>query len=203
MFSRKSKQSHSGNFTPKPESLPDIALAAIVSYKKQKDINDFISFILEALERNADWLNDLVGKQNSFRCALMTGSGPNRFQIQQIIYPSSENEVKFQIECKDSEDYDKVAIAALIKLNNANMERMMKYTKSRFFENSLIKEELIKGKMLGINYAVLRSLSDKQYRLFERIVIGSSSKCISPVKRRLEDKSMTRNPLKRVKKLAY
>ncbi|CAH2041594.1 unnamed protein product, partial [Iphiclides podalirius] len=205
MFTRKTPikhDSHSSNYVHKPENLPDTALAAIMPFKKHKDVSDFISFVLEALERNAHWINSLVGKRDGFKCALMTGSGPNRFQIHQVIYPSEGETVSFEIECRDSEDYDKVAIAAILKLTNVEIDRMLKYIKTRLFERTVIREELSKGKLLGISYAVLRPLYDKQYRMMERIVIGSSVKCASPVKRRLVDKSIARNPLKRAKKVA-
>lgn len=205
MFTRKASvkdDSRSRVYVPKSEILPDTALAAIMPFKKQKDVNDFVSFVLEALERNAHWINSLVGKQNGFKCAIMTGAGPNRFQIHQMIYPSQEA-FRFEIECRDSEDYDKVAIAALVKLTNVDVDRILKYIKTRFFEQTVMREELVKGKLLGMNYAILRPLygNDKQYRIMERIVIGSSTKCVSPIKRRLMDNSITRNPLKKAKKV--
>ncbi|XP_045536896.1 uncharacterized protein LOC123721645 [Papilio machaon] len=204
MFTKKSSSRRvdlPDTYSPKPEYLPDTALAAIVSYKKQKDVNDFVSFVLDALERNAHWLNNLVDKQNSFRCAFMIGSGPNRFQIKQIIYPQQDAELKLEVDCRDSDDYDKVAIAALLKLTSADIDRVLKYTKTRFFENTLMREELYKGKLIGISYAVLRPIYDDQFRLSERIVIGNTLRYGSPMKRRLVDKSVTRN-VKKAKKVS-
>ncbi|CAH2266674.1 jg19832 [Pararge aegeria aegeria] len=186
------------------DALPEVALAAILSYKKQKEIGDFMSFFLGALERNSDWLNGVVGRQTNFRCALMVGAGPNRFHLQEVIYPNDENDVRLEVEHRDSEDFDKVAIAAIMNLTNHEIDHLLKYIKTRLNENPM-REEFIKGKELGINFAVLRPFSENQYRLVERIVIGSSMKCIvpqTPKKRRWDEKAMTRAPLKRAKRVA-
>lgn len=183
--------------------LPEVALAAIASYKKQKEVSDFMSFFLGALERNSDWLNGIVGKQTNFRCALMVGAGPNRFQLQEIIYPTSENDIQLEVEHRDSEDYDKIAIAALLKLTNFEIDQLLKYIKNRLHDNRILKEDLLKGKSLGISFAVLRPFSEKHYRVVERITIGSSMKCVLPVKkRRLDEKSIARSPSKKTKRFA-
>ncbi|XP_068631141.1 uncharacterized protein [Battus philenor] len=199
MFSKKSSPRQDirpDSYMPKPENLPDVALAAIMPYRRQKDVTDFANYVLDALERNTHWLNTLIEKQNCFRCALMTGSGPNRFQIRQIIYPQPETESRLEIECRDSEDYDKVAIAALLKLSSADVDRIIKYTKTRFFENSLMKEELSKGKLLGFSYALLRPLYENHYRITERFLTSNSAPCSSTPKRRLIDRPITRSPKK-------
>lgn len=177
------------------DGLPDLALAAIVSYKKQKEVSDFINFLLGALERNSEWLNNVVGKQNSFRCAFMSGAGPNRFQLQEIIYPTKDEDViKLEVELKDSEDHDKIAIAALLKLSNLDMDHLLRYIKTRLFENAMLKEDLLKGKAMGISFAVLRPFSEKQYRVMERIVIGGTVKCPSPIKKRRRDEKLFIGP---------
>lgn len=205
MFNKKSpiKSGHEpGSSSPRAkDGLPEVAVAAIASYKKQKEVSDFMSFFLEALERNSDWLNGVVVKQSNFRCALMVGAGPNRFQLQEIIYPA-EKEIKLQVEQRDSEDYDKIAIAALFKLPNAEIDHLLKYIKTRLYDNLFLKEDLLKGKAMGISYAVLRPFSEKQYRVMERIVMGSSMKCVVPVKkRRRDEKSLARSPIKRAKRV--
>lgn len=186
----------------KIDDLPELGLAAIVSSKKQKDVGDFMAFFLGALERNAEWLNEIVQKQVNFRCALMVGAGPNRFQLQDIIYPTTEKDIKFEVELKDSEDYDKIAIAALMKLTNVEMEHLMKYLKYRLCDNIILKEDLQRGKAMGVNFAVLRPFSERQYRVMERIVIGSSVKCaVTPPKKRRKDEKTVKISLKKVKKL--
>ncbi|XP_052750296.1 uncharacterized protein LOC128200549 [Galleria mellonella] len=178
-----------------PEHLPDIALAAIISYKKQNEVSDFMNYLLEALERNCTWLNNVIAKQNNFKCAFLTGAGPNRFQIQEIIYPSKEEEdIKLEVEFKDSEDYDKVAVAALFKLSNMDLDYLLKYIKTKLFDNSILTEDLLKGKALGISFAVLRPLSEKQYCVMERIAIGSSMKCMVPMKKRREEEKLFIGP---------
>lgn len=187
----------------KPPEIPEVALAAIASYKKQKEVSDFINFLLAALERNSNWLNSIVGRQTNFRCALMVGAGPNRFQLQEIIYPTGENDIKLEVELKDSEDYDKIAIAALIQLHNLDLENLLKYMKTRLGDNNMLREDLLRGKALGVSFAVLRPFSEKQYRVMERIVIGSSLKCVVPVKkRRKDDKLLSGPPLKKTRKIA-
>lgn len=184
--------------------LPEVALAAIASYKKQKEIADFINFLLGALDRNSNWLNTIVGRQSNFRCALMVGAGPNRFQLQETIYPSGGSDIKLEVELKDSEDHDKIAIAALVKLTNIELEHLLKYIKTRLCDNTLLREDLLKGKALGVSFAVLRPFSDKQYRVMERIVIGTSMKCIVPPiikKRRREEKLLHGPAFKKTRKV--
>ncbi|KAJ0176226.1 hypothetical protein K1T71_008400 [Dendrolimus kikuchii] len=199
MAARKGPIKRNRDSTDKSLEMPEVALAAIVSYKSEKDVGDFINFLLGAFERNCDWLNNIAGRQTSFRCALMVGAGPNRFQVEEIIYPSNDNGIKLEVEIKDSEDYDKVAIAALVRLTNLDMEHLMKYVKTRLFENPRLKEDLLKGKGLGISFAVLRPFTDKQYRVMERIVVGSSVKCVVPLKnrRKADDRLVTAPPIKR------
>ncbi|XP_049875589.1 uncharacterized protein LOC126373475 [Pectinophora gossypiella] len=197
---RPSKKVHEANNVRSMEALPDVALAAIASYRKQKEVSDFINFMLEALERNSNWLNNVVGKQTHFRCALLTGSGPNRFQIQEIIYPSDNQDIKLEVELNDSEDHDKVALAALLKLSNADMDNLLKYIKTRIYDNAMLREDLLKGKAMGISFAVLRPFTDKQYRVMERIVIGSNMKCVEPKKRRREDKSLAETILRKTRR---
>lgn len=185
------------------DGLPDLALAAIVSYKKQKEVSDFINFLLGALERNSDWLNTVVGKQNNFRCAFMAGAGPNRFQLQEIIYPSEDEDIKLEVELRDSEDHDKIAIAALLKLSSSDMDNLLRYIKTRLFENPMLKEDLLKGKAMGLSFAVLRPFSEKQYRVMERIVIGNMMKCPSPIKkRRRDEKLFIGPPIKKTRRVA-
>lgn len=180
--------------------LPEVALAAVSSYRKQKEVGDFINFMLTSLERNSNWLNTVVDKQNNFRCAILAGAGPNRFQLQEIIYPSGDDDIKLEVEMKDSEDYDKIAIAALLKLTNLEIDNLLKYIKTRMTENTMLREDLLKGKALGISFAVLRPLSEKQYRVMDRIVIGSSMKCVVPVKKRRRDERFTGPPIKKNRK---
>lgn len=184
------------------DAQPEVALAAIASYRKQKEVSDFINFMLEALERNSNWLNSVVGKQPNFKCALMIGAGPNRFQVQEIIYPSNNEDIKLEVELNDSEDHDKIALTALLKLGNIDMENLLKYIKTRMYDNPMLKEDLLKGKALGISFAVLRPITDKQYRIMERIVIGSTMKC--PVelskKRRREDRSLAETIMRKPKR---
>lgn len=183
--------------------LPEVALAAVASYKKQNvlQVGEFITFMLSSLERHSNWLNTVVDKQNNFRCAILAGAGPNRFQLQQIIHPSDEDsDIKLEVEMKDSEDHVKIAIAALLKLTNLEIDNLLKYIKTRMMENSMLREDLLKGKAMGISFAVLRPLSEKQYRVTERIVIGSSVKCVVPVKKRRRDERFTGPPIKRTRK---
>ncbi|XP_059062815.1 uncharacterized protein LOC131855556 [Achroia grisella] len=195
---RQSRESSEKN----PQRLSDVALAAISSFKKQKEVSDFMNFLLGALERNSDWLNTVIAKQNNFKCAFMTGAGPNRFQLQQIIYPSKEDDIKLEVEVKDSEDYDKIAVAALLKLSNMDMDYLLNYIKTKLFDNPLLTKDLLKGKSLGISFAVLRPLSEKQYRVMERIVIGSSMQCAVPIKkRRREEKLFIGPPIKKTKRV--
>ncbi|XP_050677721.1 uncharacterized protein LOC126974295 [Leptidea sinapis] len=182
------------------ESFPEIALAAIVSYKKQKEIGDFMSFLLAALDRNSDWLNNVVGKQANFKCALMVGAGPNRFQIQQIIYPTDESELKLEVEQRDSDDFDKIAVAAIMKLRNSQIDLLLKYIKNRLYENPKLLDELLQGKAMGIQFALLRPCSEKQFRIMERIVVGNSMKCLVPTKKRRRDDKSVRFPLKKIKR---
>ncbi|XP_038212839.1 uncharacterized protein LOC119833040 [Zerene cesonia] len=183
------------------DALPEVALAAIATYKKQKEVGDFMTFLLAALERNSEWLNALVGKQANFKCALMVGAGPNRFQLQEVIYPTSEACVKLEVELRDSEDYDKLAIAAILKLSNVEIDNLLRYMKTRLHENIVLRDDLIRGKAMGVTFAVLRPFSDKQYRVMERIIIGNSLKCLAPTKkRRRDEKSIIRSPLKRIKR---
>lgn len=198
---RAREPSSSGSRAPL-ESLPDIAIAAIVSSKRQKDVSEFISFLLKSLERNSHWLNSIVGRQSNFRCALLVGSGPNRFQIQEIIYPSEGKNIKLEVELKESEDHDKIAIAALLKLTNLEMNHLIEYTKTRLYDNSQLREDLLDGKALGIDFAFLRPISDKQYRIMERIVIGASLKCVLPLKKRRDERSPARTLVKKAKRVA-
>ncbi|KAM3961969.1 uncharacterized protein ACR2FA_003858 [Aphomia sociella] len=185
-----------------PGNLPDIALAAIAPYKKQKEVSDFMNFLLEALERNSTWLNSVVAKQSNFKCAFMAGAGPNPFQLQEIIYPSKDQNIKLEVELKGSEDHDKIAVAALLKLSVMDMDHLLKYIKTKLFDNPILKDDLLKGKALGISFAVLRPYSEKQYRVMERIVIGSSMKCALPVKkRRREEKLFIGPPIKKTKRV--
>ncbi|XP_052742236.1 uncharacterized protein LOC128198861 [Bicyclus anynana] len=186
------------------DALPEVALAAILSYKKQKEIGDFMSFFLDALERNSDWLNGVLSKQTNFRCALMVGAGPNRFQLQEVIYPNGEKDLNLEVEHRDSEDLDKVAIAGILNLPNYEIDNLLRYIKTRLNENPM-RDDFIKGKELGINFAVLRPFSDNQYRIMERIVISSSMKCFEPQiqkKRKRDEKNLARSPLKRAKRVA-
>ncbi|KAH9637464.1 hypothetical protein HF086_012077 [Spodoptera exigua] len=187
----------------KAVELPEVALAAIASYKKQKEVGDFINFLLAALDRNSNWLNTIVGRQNNFKCVLMVGAGPNRFQLQEVIYPPGGSDIKLEVELKDSEDHDKIAIAALVKLTNIELEHLLKYLKTRLCENTMLREDLLKGKALGVSFAVLRPFCDKQYRVMERIVIGSSMKCLTPIikKRRRDEKILVEPPFKKTRKV--
>lgn len=185
------------------DALPDVAIAAIASYKKQKEVSEFINFLLGALDRNSDWLNGVFNKQNNFRCAFMSGAGPNRFQLQEIIYPSKEEDIKLEVELKDSEDHDKIAIAALLKLSNQDMNNLLKYIKTRLFDIPSLKEDLLKGRAMGVSFAVLRPFSEKQYRVMERIVVGNSVKCPSPIKKRRRDDKLFIGPaLKKIRRVA-
>ncbi|KAJ2951731.1 hypothetical protein O0L34_g13896 [Tuta absoluta] len=186
-----------------PELLPDVAVAAIASYRRQKEVGDFITFLLEALERNSNWLNNVVSKQANFRCALMTGSGPNRFQIQEMIYPSNKDDIRLDVELTDTDDYDKVAFAAIIKLNNAEIEGLLKYIKTRMYDNPILKEDLLKGKAMGISFAIMRPFTDKQYRIIERVVVGREPvKEVEPAtkKRRREDRSLAETILRKTRR---
>ncbi|XP_063538420.1 uncharacterized protein LOC134747726 [Cydia strobilella] len=174
------------------DNLPEIALAAIVPSRRQKEICEFIDFLLHALERNSTWLNNVLSRQPYFRCAFMLGAGPNRFQIKDIIYPSKNQNVKLQIELKDSEDLDKIAIAALFKLSNSEIQKILEYIKTKLYNNIFLKDDMMKGKSMGIQYALLRPFTDKQYRVAERIVVGSSMKCVLPAY--LRDDSPTKPP---------
>lgn len=192
------KKSRESSSARSAEILPDVALAAIASYRKQKEVGDFINFMLESLERNATWLNNVVGKQTNFRCALMTGAGPNRFQIQEIIYPSDDKDIKLAVELNESEDHDKIALAALLKLSNTDMDKLLKYIKTRMYENEMLKEDLVKGKAMGISFAILKQFSDKQYRVMERIMIGNNMKCVEM--RRRKDMSLAETFLRKTKR---
>ncbi|XP_061718169.1 uncharacterized protein LOC133525798 isoform X1 [Cydia pomonella] len=180
------------------DNLPEIALAAIVPSRRQKEISEFINFLLHALERNSTWLNNVLSGQPYFRCAFMLGAGPNRFQIKDIIYPSENQNVKLQIELKDSEDLDKIAIAALFKLNNSEIQKVLEYMKTKLYDNIFLKDDMLKGKSMGIQYALLRPFTDKQYRVAERIVVGTSMKCILPAHLR-DDSPPKPTPVKKIK----
>lgn len=191
-----------GRDAEKPTELPEVALAAVISYKKQKEVADFINFLLPALDRNSEWLNSIVVKQNNFKCALMVGAGPNRFTLQEIIYPSGDNEVKLEVDMKDNEDHDKIGIAALLKLTNSELDSLIKFLKTRMMDNEILREDLERGKALGVTYLVLRPMSENQYRVMERIVIGNSSKNLIPVKkRRREENILFGPPVKKTRKV--
>ncbi|XP_060804319.1 uncharacterized protein LOC132902571 [Amyelois transitella] len=183
------------------DALPDIALAAIASFKKQKEVGEFMSFLLGALERNAGWLNSIIDRQNNFKCVFMTGAGPNRFQLQEVIYPAQDENVKLEVEAKESEDHDKIAVAALLKMPSAEIDAMIKFIKTRLNDNMVLKEDLLKGKALGINFAVLRPFSEKQYRISERIVIDNSVKCAVPFKKRRREEKLFLGPPMKTKKV--
>lgn len=185
------------------DSLPDIALAAIAPYKKQREVTDFMNFLLDALERNSAWVNTLIGKQANFKCAFMSGAGPNRFSLQEIIYPVKDDvDIQLEVEQKDAEDYDKVAVAALLKLSNLDIDFLLKYIRTRLHDNLVLKEDLLKGKSLGFSFAVLRPINDKQYRVMERISIGNTVKAQLPIsKRRREDKLFIGPPIKKTKRI--
>ncbi|KOB67581.1 Uncharacterized protein OBRU01_19581 [Operophtera brumata] len=183
--------------------LPEVGLAAVGSFKKQKEVGDFINFVLEALARNSNWLSTVIERQNNFRCALLVGAGPNRFQVQNIIYPSTGNQIQLEVELKDSEDYDKIAIAAFLKISNHEIDNLMKYIKTGMTDNGMLRDDLLKGKALGISYAILRPLAEKQYRVMERIVIGNSMKSVVlPKKRHWDETSPTSSPTN-IKKRKY
>lgn len=184
------------------DAQPEVALAAIASYRKQKEVSDFINFMLEALERNSNWLNGIVGKQTNFKCALMFGAGPNRFQIEEIIYPSNNEDIKLEVELNDSEDHDKIALTALLKLGNTEMDNLLKYIKTGMHDNPMLKDDLLKGKAMGISFALLRPITNKQYRVTERIVLGNTMKCpVEPCKkRRREDRSLAETVLRKPKR---
>lgn len=181
--------------------LHEVALAAIASYKKQKEVNDFINYLLESLEGNSSWLNTVMGKQTNFKFVLMAGAGPNRFQIREIIYPAGDDDITLEVEFQDSDDYDKIAVAAIIKLCSSDIDRLMKYIKTHLFDNSTLKEDLLKGKALGISFAILRPFAEKQYRVMERIVIGSSMKNMIPAKKIKDDRLYNEPPVKKAKKI--
>ncbi|XP_063365168.1 uncharacterized protein LOC134653705 [Cydia amplana] len=178
-------------------NLPEIALAAIVPSRRQKEIHGFINFLLQVLERNSTWLNNVLSAQPHFRCAFMLGAGPNRFQIKDIIYPSENQNVKLQIELKDSEDLDKIAIAAIFKLNNSEIQKILEYIKTKLYDNIFLKDDLLEGKSMGIQYALLRPFTDKQYRVAEHIVVGTTTKGMLPI--HLRDDSPKPPPAKKNK----
>lgn len=182
--------------------IPEVALAAVASYRRQKEVSDFINFMLEALERNSNWLNNVVDKQSNFRCALMVGAGPNRFQLQEIIYPSGDNEINLEVEMTESEDHNKIAIAALMKMSNLDIDLLMKYIKTRMIDNPILNSDLQKGKALGISFAVLRPVSDKQYRVMERIAVNSTKFPSSVKKRRQEEKLLSAPPVKKTRRVS-
>ncbi|XP_053608656.1 uncharacterized protein LOC128674224 [Plodia interpunctella] len=193
-----SKESNDKNH----DGLPDIALAAIASYKKQKEVGEFMSFLLAALERNAGWLNSIIDKQNNFKCVFMTGAGPNRFHLQEVIYPAQDENLKLEVEPKDSEDHDKIAVAALLKMPSAEIDYMIKFIKTKLNDNILLKDDLLKGKSMGISFAVLRPFSEKQFRVAERIVIENSLKCPAPFKKRRREEKLFIGPPMKTKKVA-
>lgn len=186
----------------KPLELNEVALAAVVNYKTRREVADFIYFLLPALERNSDWLNSVVEKQNDFRCALLVGAGPNRYKLQQVIYPNDTDQVELEVDMADDEDYDKIAIGALLKLTHTDFENLMKFIKTRMMDNEPLCEDLLKGKTMGISYVVLRPMFNKQYRVVERIVIGSSLRCNPTIrKRHRDDKLWAGPPVKKTKNI--
>ena len=206
MFGKKpfTKSAHeSSTSSSKGKDAPEVALAAIVSYKKQKEVSDFMSFFLAALDRNSDWLNGVLGKQTNFRCGLMAGAGPNRFQLQEIVYPNDGKHIKLEVEHRDSEDHDKMAIAALLNLTNSEVEHVLKYIKTGFYEDSILAEDLMKAKEMGVHFAILKPFADKQYRVMERLVIinNNNMKGDASLKKRRREKSIVRSPLKRARRV--
>lgn len=158
------------SYTSRPsEAIPEVAVAAILSSKKQKDVNNFITFFLSVLEKHSDWLNKVVNRYTNFKCAMMVGAGPNRYQLQEIIYPLKDKPLKLEVELKGSEDHDKLAIAALLKITDSELNRI----KSQITEKSVLKEDLLAGKSMGVTFAILKPFTETQYRVMERLVIDS------------------------------
>lgn len=181
-----------------PDGIPDVAFAAIASSKKQKEVGEFINYLLTSLKRNSEWLNSTVGKQNNFKCGLMVGAGPNRFQLQEIIYPSNDKQIKLEVETKDSEDHDKLAIAAMFKMSHTVLTNVLDFLKNRLHENKTLKEDLMKGKAMGVSFAVLRPFSERHYRVMERIALNTASP--SGLKKKREG-SVSRSPVRKAKKI--
>lgn len=179
-----------------PDGVPDVAFAAITSSKKQKEVGEFINYLLTALQRNGEWLNATVGKQNNFKCALMVGAGPNRFQLQEIIYPSNDKQIKLEVETRDSEDHDKLAIAAMFKMTHSTLNNVLDFLKNRLHENKTLKEDLMRGKGMGFTFAVLRPFSERHYRVMERIALNTSAPPALKKKREETGHSPVRKPKK-------
>lgn len=166
------------------DSLPEVAIAAVTSSRKKQEVSDFIDFMVSALERNSTKLNNLLLKRPTFSCALMVGAGPNRFQLQETIYPTQDEPLKLEFELQDSEDHDKVAIAAFVKLTSSELTHLMEFVRYHLGEKSSLKEDVLTGKSMGISYVVLSPVSDNIYRVSDRFVIDTSSTVIAKRKRK-------------------
>lgn len=99
----------------------------------------------------------------------------------------------------ESEDHDKIAIAALCKMTNANLQHTIDFLRNRLHEIRQLKEDMLRGKDMGVQFAVLKPITDKQYRIMERIVISNTSK-ITPVKKTLYYRPRSKEPPKKVKR---
>lgn len=183
----------------------EVALAAITTCtQEQERIFEFVIYILHALERNHSFVNNYISRQPNFKCVLMVGDGPNRFRVKDVIYPvDHEDDFTLDIELCGSEDHDKIAFAALLKLSHDQISQILDYAKNKLTENSTLGQDLVKGKLLGASFAVLRATSAKHYRLGERISIGEMAKALptaSKYSKRMERvKSPIVNCIKRLR----
>ncbi|GBP36362.1 hypothetical protein EVAR_22494_1 [Eumeta japonica] len=153
------------------ERLPETALAAIVPSKGVKLINEFFNFFVDVLEKHATWINDAILDQPGFRCVLLAGSGPNRFQIREVIYPSKSDKLNIEVEVKNSDDYDKLAVAALVKLPKSSLEVI-----KNSLPNYRIRDDLITGESMGVTYAVMEPATRGQFRIVDKLsIIGAGN----------------------------
>lgn len=182
--------------TKHPIFLPDVALAAIFASNNQEQVNEFITFFLQALARNSVWVNKILEKSNYFKCALMQGAGPNRFKLIETIYPNLEGDIKLEVQVKEHEDHDKIAIAALTRMATPHLKNAIEFVRNRLGENKTLQEDLLRGRSMGVHFAVLKPIDDKHYRIVERLVIDNC-----PTSNKKRDKSMLQFAPKRARKV--
>lgn len=167
------------------ESLLEVAVAAISPSNDQEKVNEFINFIITSLKRNADWLNSFVHKHSTFKCRMLVGAGADCFQLKNEIYPVSEgNPPKFEIELKDSVEYDQIGVAGIAEITKLEFDSLLDYIRSGLGESSVLKEDILRGQAMGISFVVLKPFLDKQLRVIEKIVDDCSITVVTKRKRK-------------------
>lgn len=164
------KQSVGASSSTSQDSVHEVAIAAISSSKKQNEVSKFINVLTSALERNSAWVNNFARKNPSFKCVFLIGSGTNCFKIHSVIYPSDQP-LQLEVELQDSEDYDKIGLAVLLKIDNSELNSMLEYARSRLGEHLLLREDLLAGKAIGISFLVLKSFADGEFKVIDKLLL--------------------------------